>query len=323
MRFSFICFSSAIAALAIKTPAASAGATDATALREAQMNLNEEGDNPLQADPRRLSGGNAKTCNVAFASEPNLTATFSETKLQASFTCGETYNKGFVPEFTQDTNTIKKCCANPQDDTGAEIAEVLGVQGKAVKDNQTVTVTLQKIPDNKRGKSIYYKCRKTGVSDVCLVALELPPAIGENDCAVDKVVTIALNQMVSSADFKCVGGKMDLEPLEVTSGNCSNKKKTTNAVKVTEVKAQTEFRVTVDQLPSHTEQLCYTCSYAEVPSVEDTQTTTRTCSVIVTVDGTESSTSTEATTSSGRSIIMTCGAMNLLIAMFLTVGAFS
>ncbi|PHJ16691.1 hypothetical protein CSUI_009489, partial [Cystoisospora suis] len=104
--------------------------------------------------PRRLSTGNAVTCNENNKTEaPARTATFGEAKLQASFTCGQDYTE-LVPACTQDT---VKCCENAEcTNAGAEIATVLGVQGKAVKSAQTYTVTLERIPDNRRGQKIYY-----------------------------------------------------------------------------------------------------------------------------------------------------------------------
>lgn len=181
MNFFLVCFSSAIAGVAIKTSAAFGAGGDVAVLPEAQMSLNGNGNHQLQADPRRLSEAGATPCNAESKADhsPNVAATFSETKLQASFTCGTPYDQGVTPEFTQDAKTTVNCCSNPEDNAGTEIATVLGVQGKAVKDNQTVTVTLEKIPDDKRGQRIYYKCKKAS-SGFCLVALELPPALGES-----------------------------------------------------------------------------------------------------------------------------------------------
>ncbi|PHJ23817.1 hypothetical protein CSUI_002331 [Cystoisospora suis] len=321
MNLLFVCFSSAVAALAAETSAASVAGADVAVLLERPADLNE-GNKQLQADPRRLADGDPQPCSQKFASNtPNVTATFSETKLQASFTCGSPYTQGFIPAFSPDANSVDKCCADANKNAESTIQTVLGVKGKADKTEQKVTVTLEKIPDAKRGQSIYYKCKNSDESDVCVVALKLPPEIGQNDCAIDKVITVPLKQTVSSADFKCVGGKMDLEPFEVSSGKCSNNKKTTNAATVTNVSGVAgEFKVTVDQRPNQTEELCYTCSYDQVPSVENTQTTTtRTCSVIVTVEAAASSTSTVTTTSSAQSIVMTSAALSTLTGLLLTV----
>ncbi|PHJ26117.1 sag-related sequence srs53c [Cystoisospora suis] len=325
MNFLFVCLSSAVAALAMPFEALPAGA-DVAVLFDRRLNLNEGGDHQLQGDPRRLSGkGDPDTCNTQYTAKgtPDKTVAFSETTLQALFTCGANFNHAVIPDCAAHST---QCC---QDTAGtndnAEIADVLGVKGKAVKSGQTVTVTLEKIPDDKRGQSIYYKCTKSNQSEFCLVALALPSAIGPNDCAIDKVVTISIGKTAPSANFKCAGGSMDLKPFEVTDGKCSANRKTTTAAQVTGVTREAgEFKVTVDQLPSQTEQLCYTCSYANVPEVEEnSKKTTRTCSVIVAVEAAASTTSTVTTTSSARSILMTSGAMSVLIAMVLTVGTFN
>lgn len=180
MKFLFLCFSSAVAALAVGTSAAPAPGPNVAALLDSKMNLNEKGNKQSQAESRRLSEAGSPTCDKPYPPEKqsaNVIATFSETTLQASFTCAGPYDQGFVPAFTQ--NTINNCCASPQDDAGSEIAKVLGVKGKAVKDNQTVVVTLEKIPD-KRDQKIYYRCNKTNASEFCLVALALPPPIGQS-----------------------------------------------------------------------------------------------------------------------------------------------
>ncbi|PHJ14815.1 srs domain-containing protein [Cystoisospora suis] len=321
MKLFYVCLSSAVAAFAIKTSAVSAAGADVAALFNRKTNLNEEGEQQLQADPRRLSSNTPVTCKENITTEATeRTATFSEKTLQASFTCGAGYTE-LIPACTKDT---LKCCENPQcTKDGADIATVLGVKGKAVKSDQTYTVTLERIPDNKRGQKIYYKCKKSD-SDVCLVALALPK-IEPNVCAIDKVLTYSLGKANSSASFKCPDGTMNLKPFEVSKGTCTETQKETSAVTLAGVSTGTgEYELTVDQLPNQTEQLCYTCTYSEVPSVDDlNHKTPRTCSVIVTVEAAASSTSTATTTSSARSILMTSGAMNVVIAMLLTVGFFN
>lgn len=191
MNFLFVCLSLAVAAL--PSEALPAGA-DVAVLFDREVNLNEDANNQLQASPRRLSEKEADTCNEQYASSgtPNKTFTFSETTLQASFTCGAGFNHAVVPDCTAHPTQCCQDAEKTKDD--AEIADVLGVKGKAVKENQTVTVTLEKIPDNKRGQSIYYKCTKApGQSgEFCLVALTLPAPIERSKyCTRGPIVSVA------------------------------------------------------------------------------------------------------------------------------------
>ncbi|PHJ15711.1 sag-related sequence srs53f [Cystoisospora suis] len=328
MKLFFVCLSSAVAALAIKTSAVSAAGGDVAALFDRSTNLNEEGNNQLQASPRRLSTKNAVTCDTKSTAEvPDKTATFNEKTLQASFTCGSSYTQGLIPACTA---TTAKCCIDAKaGNDDANIVTVLGVQGqvkKGTEDPNTYTVTLEKIPDGKRGQKIYYKCKNSGdvAQDFCLVTLALPE-IGTSDCAIDRVLNISLGKTASSAKFKCTDGEMTLTPFGVNNGKCSEAEKQTSAVTLTEVdKATKEYQLTVGQLPSQTEQLCYTCTYTDVPSLQDNnQKTKRTCSVIVNVEAAASSTSTVATTSSARSIVTASGALNILVAMFVSLGGFN
>ncbi|PHJ16693.1 hypothetical protein CSUI_009491 [Cystoisospora suis] len=321
MKLVSVCLSSAVAALATTTSAVSAGGADVAALFSRKSNLSEEGNHQLQADPRRLSGETSVTCKDASKVErTDLTATFSEAKLQASFTCGGTYVNGLLPR-----EKATQCFRGPTETAGVEISSVLGVNGKVSTSGNTHTVTLQKILDDKRDQKIYYRCTssKGADQDFCLVTLSLPK-IGPNECAIDKALTFSLGKTASSAKFKCAGGQVSSTAFEVSKeGMCTNVQKQTKAVKLAEVGTETkEYQLTVDELPNQTEQLCYTCTYTDVPSLQDNnQTTTRTCSVIVTVEAAASSTSTATTTSSAQCILTTSGAMNLFVAMFLIVAA--
>lgn len=138
MKLFLACLSSAVAALAIKTSAVSAAGADVAALLNRETNLNDEGDNQLQPDLRRLSGETTVTCQGTPKDEAkDKTATFSEKTLQASFTCGGNYIQGLVPDCATSTG---KCCQNAEcRHENVEIATVLGVQGKAVKEEDNHT----------------------------------------------------------------------------------------------------------------------------------------------------------------------------------------
>ncbi|PHJ26118.1 srs domain-containing protein [Cystoisospora suis] len=314
MNFLCVCLLSSVAALRIPSESSAAGANIW------KSTLSEEGTRPLQADPRRLSEEKTVTCKEAAAvAAPDRTATFSETKLEASFTCGGAYVTGLIPDKTE----TAQCLQIPTENTPTDIATVLGVQGKVSSTDQKFTVTLAKIPDEKRGHKIYYKCKNASDKDTCLVTLELPSKIGPTECAIDRVLKISLGKASPSINFKCAGGSMNPKPFEVGDGTCSTTPKVSNAVQVTDVDKQAgEFKATVGQHPNQAEQLCYTCTYANVPTL-DGKHKDRTCSVIVTVEAAASSTSTVTTTSSARSILSTCGGMNILIAVFLAVGGFN
>ncbi|PHJ16692.1 hypothetical protein CSUI_009490, partial [Cystoisospora suis] len=143
--------------------------------------------------------------------------------------------------------------------------------------------------------------------------------------AIDKVLTYSLGKANPAASFKCPDGAVSSKAFAVSNGACTKTEKETNAVKLAGPETATkEYQLTVGQLPNQAEQLCYKCTYTGVPTVENnTKTEERTCSVIVNVEAAASTTSTVTTTSSARSILMTSGLMNLLIAMFLTVGSFN
>lgn len=122
---------------------------------------------------------NTVTCNKKQETEAaEQTATVDEKTLQASFTCAEAFIHGIVPSI--DASPITKCCKDVTcaGGTGVEISEAVNVEGKAVKSGNTVTVTLAKVPDESRGKKIFYKC-KQDEQNLCVVTLKLPDTLPE------------------------------------------------------------------------------------------------------------------------------------------------
>ncbi|PHJ23503.1 hypothetical protein CSUI_002642 [Cystoisospora suis] len=239
-------------------------------------------------------------CNKTTTEDkPVMTVTIDEKSLQAKFTCGNAFASGTVPEIG---TSPRKCCKDAAcpSENEVDISNILDVDGKAELSNHTVTVTVAKVPDNKRGEKFYYKCK--GSDNTCLVAVALPSSLPDNECAIDRTVELSLSAPQTTVEFKC-NGELVTTPIEVKTGaSCTGGQATNKLLQLDDSKAQNHtYTLSVAKLPNATTKLCYKCVYEGVPQLSDTtKTETRTCSVMVTVakatpESSETSTSTAPT----------------------------
>ncbi|PHJ23502.1 sag-related sequence srs53c [Cystoisospora suis] len=252
--------------------------------------------------------GEPAECKVKTTGEATTTTvTIDEKTLQAKFTCGAGFTGGTVPDLATPADT---CCKDQACNGGEKvtISSIIGVDAKAEKRENTVTVTLAKVPDGKRGEAFYYKCLAAarGAGDYCLVAVRLPGPLENNDCAIDRTVALSLSAPETTADFKC-SGTLEKSPFVVKTDDSCTEEPAKNAIlKLEETDPVGDTKTLgVAELPDTTTKLCYKCVYEEVPTVQNTtKKERRTCNVIVTVAGkekpapdSETSTSTSSTSS--------------------------
>lgn len=150
----------------------------------------QDGETQSQARPRRLSE-NGVQCNEQSTDSKIKTVDIDELTLQATFTCVAPFAT-FLPETGAIGDGINKCCKDKQcTEDPVEISAVFGVNGKAKRSTaNTYTVTLPRIPDEKRGDTkskLFYVCREAPNKD-CVVAVGLPAQLGERKCFTSRPV---------------------------------------------------------------------------------------------------------------------------------------
>lgn len=117
------------------------------------------------------------SCQGTQASE-SISVAVDEYTLKATFSCS-TELAALVPTYTP--STPLKTCHEQQDWHGepTQISRAFGIKegtltkGKKVENDYTLS--LSSMPSN-RGKEIYYKCKKNGGTENCIVTVRLPTA---------------------------------------------------------------------------------------------------------------------------------------------------
>ncbi|PHJ24616.1 srs domain-containing protein [Cystoisospora suis] len=235
-----------------------------------------------------------KACDPS-SRDPNqpgeLSVTIGEYTLQATFTCGDAKNK-----ITPDCGTTPQptCCPDSTCTSATTlISDAIGAAGKIAKDDSgTYTVTLERMPEQRR-KEMFFKCEDAAVPQkTCMVKVTIPASPAENECTVAKDIQLKISEATLSASFVCKGPQgTTLQSLRV--GECVPEKDIQALIPGSQLpgsqtSADGSYTVTLPSLPAAPLKMCYACVYPEPKLANNSEDTKRPslrpCYILILVD---------------------------------------
>ncbi|PHJ18494.1 sag-related sequence srs53c [Cystoisospora suis] len=259
-----------------------------------------------QVRPRRLAKEVLK-CPPA-AKPGQQTVPLDRYSLEAKFDCGILADPAIQVEPAC-TPATDKCCDSAGAKCDKTIMSVVGVNGSvSMNDSSKVfTVKLDDTPQ-KPAEKLHFKCKKES-NQTCIVAVEMPAPLGAGQCSFDKNVQLApIAEPNKEAKFEC-GGTLKTPPTDaqVYKGpDCSGEPAALSALvpgaKLTKGD-NGAFTLSVAELPSQPQYLCFKCEYPDPRKTKENQTAT--CKVTVAVSGTSQTTTASTTTSAAHGIALT------------------
>ncbi|PHJ14876.1 sag-related sequence srs53f [Cystoisospora suis] len=267
----------------------------------------------LATEARILSETSAPQKCLPAQPPQHITVKLNRYTLEANFDCGI--------EEHQDTNQVEPDLASPSDkccNAGAaaqcnqSIKSLVGVSGSTSMDNDTkiITVKLDDTPTNTKGK-LYFRCKNSTPEQSCIVTVDMPEALGQNECNFDKNVSLpAISEPNTEATFQC-GGTPSSKPVTVNTqvykgpectGSASNLGDLVPGATLVDG-GDGNYTLKVAALPTDAQDLCFKCDYPD-PRNKAKVSATSTCKVTVAVSGTPKTT-TAPTTSATQGIVVT------------------